>query len=113
MQIGNIPPLYLDRAACGRCRCRHHMRFLLMQVEEEIAAQTPGLAVVWTQGKLAGVGPPVFKGQGGIVDLVIELRRNQESAASGWGGHLLALGFRRGNRGVSLSSNKQSRRRAG
>lgn len=99
----------------ARCRCRHHMRFLLMQVEEEIAAQTPGLAVLWTQGKLPGVGPPVFKRQGGIMDLVIELRRKRESAASGWGGHdiLLALGFRRGNRGVNLSLNRQSRRRAG
>jgi hypothetical protein len=49
------------------------MRLPLLQVEEEVAAQSPGLAIVGTQEKLAGVGPYMSKRQGGIVDLVIEL----------------------------------------
>jgi hypothetical protein len=61
MRIDRITPLYLGCAACGRCRCRCHMHLPLLQVEEEVAAQTPGLAVVGTRWKLAGAGPCVFK----------------------------------------------------
>jgi len=68
----------------------------LPQVEEEVAAQSPRLAVVGTRGQLAGVGPNMSKRQGGIVDLVTVLQGNREGTPRGWSGHgLFDLGLTR------------------
>lgn len=76
INIGGIPPLYLDRTACGRCRGYGPMCLQLLQMNEKVASQFLGFAVVRTRRKLAWVAPYVSGREVGIVSLVIELGRN-------------------------------------
>jgi hypothetical protein len=52
------------------------MYLSLLQMNEKVALQVPGFAVVRTRRKLAWVGPYVSGREVGIVNLVIELGRN-------------------------------------
>ena len=73
IRIGGIPPLYLDGTARGRGRRRGPMCLSLLQMNEEVASQVPGFAVVRTGRKLAWVGSYLSGREIGIVNLVIEL----------------------------------------
>jgi hypothetical protein len=64
MKIGGIPPLHLDRTASGRCRRYGPMCLSLLQMNEKVASQVPGFAIVRTRRKLAGLGP-YFVREGG------------------------------------------------
>jgi len=55
------------------------MRFALLQMNEKVASQLPGLAVVRTRKKLAWVGPYVSRREFGIIDFAIELGRNERA----------------------------------
>lgn len=76
IKIGSMPLLYLDCTACGRCRSYGPMYLSLLQMNEKVASQIPGFAVVRTRRKLVWVGPYVSGREIGIVNLVIELGRN-------------------------------------
>jgi len=52
IRIGGIPLLYLDRTAYGKCRYYSPICLSLLQMNEKVASQVPGFAVVRIRRKL-------------------------------------------------------------
>ena len=55
----------------------------LLQMKEKVASQVPGLAVVRTRKELAWISPYMSEREVGIVNFVIELRRNGRARDQG------------------------------